>query len=197
MITAVIPVKPLAEAKARLASVLAPADRARLARTMLADVLEALGRCPEIERRLVVSADPEVLELARGLGADALAEPRAEGLNAAIRAAAAELAARSAAGMLYVPGDVPFVTPADIAALAEAARAERHLVVAPAADGDGTNALLVSPPEVLEPSFGPGSAERHMHAGRAAGLNVRKVWAAGLALDIDTPEDLAELSTLR
>jgi 2-phospho-L-lactate/phosphoenolpyruvate guanylyltransferase len=69
-------------------------------------------------------------------------------------------------------------------------------VVVPDRHGTGTNALLLSPPNVIEPSFGPGSLERHLAAARAAAVPHDTAAPATLTLDVDTPEDLTELSTL-
>ena len=54
MITAIVPVKTLSEAKRRLAGALAPAVRERLVLTMMADVLATLGAAPSIGQVLVV-----------------------------------------------------------------------------------------------------------------------------------------------
>jgi 2-phospho-L-lactate/phosphoenolpyruvate guanylyltransferase len=63
---------------------------------------------------------------------------------------------------------------------------DRHLA--------GTNALVLSPPDAIEPSFGPGSLARHTAAARAAGLDYSVERVPTLMLDVDTPEDLAELA---
>jgi 2-phospho-L-lactate guanylyltransferase len=57
----------------------------------------------------------------------------------------------------------------------------------------GTNALLLCPPGSIDPSFGPGSCERHVQAARSAGIHHQVVDIPTLALDIDTAEDLDEL----
>jgi 2-phospho-L-lactate guanylyltransferase len=68
------------------------------------------------------------------------------------------------------------------------------VVIVPDRHGTGTNALVLSPPDAIEPSFGPGSLERHVAAAEAAGIPHRVEEIPGLALDVDTPGDLAELS---
>ncbi|MGI9382270.1 MAG: 7,8-didemethyl-8-hydroxy-5-deazariboflavin synthase CofG, partial [Methyloligellaceae bacterium] len=193
MIAAVVPMKPLAAAKGRLAAALSDEARAGLAAAMLADVLETLARCPGIARHFVISADPAVSDIARKCGADTIAEPEPAGLNAALRQAAAHVAGLGFARMLYVPGDVPLATTDQIAAILAAAPDGLGRVVVPAADGDGTNALLVSPAEGFAPSFGPGSFARH----RDAGGDVRVLTLEGLGHDIDTPEDLTLLRARR
>ena len=59
--------------------------------------------------------------------------------------------------------------------------------------GTGTNGLLLTPPDAITPSFGPGSCERHHALARAAGLTCRLEHPPTLLLDIDTGADLAAL----
>ena len=54
----------------------------------------------------------------------------------------------------------------------------------------GTNALLLSPPAVIEPAFGPASLEAHVRAARSADASVQLVIDPQLGFDLDTPEDL-------
>jgi 2-phospho-L-lactate guanylyltransferase len=59
--------------------------------------------------------------------------------------------------------------------------------------GTGTNGLLLTPPDAISPSFGPGSFERHRALALAAGLPCRVERPPSLLLDIDTGADLAAL----
>ena len=45
-------------------------------------------------------------------------------------------------------------------------------VVVPDRHGTGTNGLLLTPPDAIAPSFGPGSCERHRALARAAGARL-------------------------
>jgi 2-phospho-L-lactate guanylyltransferase len=94
---------------------------------------------------------------------------------------------------MLVPIDVPRVTPADFSQLAAAARP--GLVVVPSADGTGTNALVRTPPNVIESRFGPGSFRAHLDQARAKGAPADVLRLPGLMFDIDTPEDVAEFLT--
>ena len=69
-------------------------------------------------------------------------------------------------------------------------------MVVPDRHGTGTNALLLQPPDAIEPSFGPGSRERHEEAARAAGLTWEVDPLPSLLVDVDTPEDLTEVALL-
>jgi 2-phospho-L-lactate guanylyltransferase len=55
----------------------------------------------------------------------------------------------------------------------------------------GTNALLLRPPDVIEPSFGPDSLGRHIAAADAAGVEHRVEHVPSLSFDVDTSDDLA------
>jgi 2-phospho-L-lactate guanylyltransferase len=190
---AIVPVKSLAEAKSRLSSVL-PADlRRKLVLTMLEDVVDALAAVPSIDRTLVVTPDRDVAELSRRKGAGALEEEAPSNLNAALMLGAAHALRHAAARILFLPADLPLANAAELGAIIAALAAPRGAALVPARDGDGTNALLIAPPDALSPSFGPGSFGRHYGKARACGLAPRILRLDGLALDIDTPEDLARL----
>ena len=66
-------------------------------------------------------------------------------------------------------------------------------MIVPDRHGSGTNALLLSPPGVIEPSFGPGSFARHAARAHAAQTVVRVAEVRSLGLDVDTPDDLQAL----
>ena len=99
--------------------------------------------------------------------------------------------------VLLVPGDTPLLDPLEIDGMLTRATAE-HLdgVIVPDRGGTGTNALLLRPPDVFDPSFGPGSLERHIDAASSAGIRFRVERVRSLMHDIDTPDDLADLGVL-
>jgi 2-phospho-L-lactate guanylyltransferase len=192
--TAIIPVKTLRLAKRRLAGVLPDAVRIRLVLTMLEDVLAAVARLEEIGTVLVVTPDARVAQLAEKRGATVLREVRAAGLNAAVGRGLAWAAAQGAPAALVLPADVPLATPGELRRLMQAGQAHRRrALLAPAADGDGTNALLLAPPDALEPAFGTGSFLRHLAQAVAKGLELEVLRLPGLAHDMDEPRDLARL----
>lgn len=185
-----IPVKPFAVAKGRLSGALDERRRPAFARAMLGDVLDAATRAKGIGGVLVISRDPIVRAMAGACGADAIAEPAPGSLDGAVAAAARWLERRGTRAVIVLPADVPLVTPAEIESLADAV-ARSGMAIQPARDGDGTNALALSPPSAIAPAFGKGSFRRHKAAARAHGIAVCTLDLAGLALDIDRAADLA------
>ena len=186
----VVPVKEPRNAKTRLAQVLSLEERARLTATMLRDVCAALGeaaRAGGIEAISILTGDAALVPSGLGHIADA-----GSGLNAALAQAARELVRRGAAALLIVPADVPFVEAADLRTLIGAARAPA-LAIAPDRSARGTNALLISPPQLITPQFGPHSFAAHRAAGEAVGVPVQVMHCPGLECDIDEPADLKRL----
>jgi 2-phospho-L-lactate guanylyltransferase len=201
MQAALLPVRSLASAKGRLAASLTANEREALTREMLADMVRALASATSVERIFVVSADARVLDEARRLGAEPHSESHAEGtargLNPAVAAAARELESHGVRRLLTIPGDVPLIDPTEVDALFAVDPVAFPVVLVPSAAGTGTNALLTSPPTVIEPRFEGASLEAHSALCRSRGIAFRVLALASFALDVDTPEDLAALRARR
>jgi 2-phospho-L-lactate guanylyltransferase len=183
----ILPVKPFGEAKQRLAMAIAAAARARLAEDMFRHVFATASDFAGPSAIIIVSHGADVLDFAKAQGATALAEQSLSDLNGALQQAA-EFARNSGASKLLVAAcDLPFVSDADLAALAL-----HDCAIAPDRHGRGTNALLwpVSPLPGFH--FGENSLARHCEAARAAGYEPQIVTRPGLAHDIDLPSDLIE-----
>ena len=186
MTIAVVPVKTLADAKGRLAGALDAAGRAALVAELLRRVLEACAAAETITDVLVIAGDRRAAALAQDAEDVAvLVEPSA-GLEPALRWA--DRTARHHPASLVVPADLPLVTAADLDAVARA-HGGPVVVVAPTGDG-GTGALLRRPADVVPPAFGPDSARAHLRLAARQAVRGVLLPRPGLALDIDTPEDL-------
>jgi 2-phospho-L-lactate/phosphoenolpyruvate guanylyltransferase len=186
---AVLPIKSFGRAKQRLGSAIA--ERPRLAEAMAADVLEALGAVAGIERTVVVTAEPRAARAAAAAGAQVVEDPREAGQSAAAALGVAAAVRAGAERALLVPGDCPALDPGEVDALLERTA---PAVIVPDRHGSGTNALLLTPPDLMAPSFGPGSFARHAALARAAGAEIKVAEVPSLGLDVDTPGDLAALA---
>ena len=175
-----VPVKAFTDAKARLASVLGDAERERLARWTSARVLAAAGELPTY----VACDDDEVAAWATEHGASILWHPGV-GLNAAVNDSVAELRDAGVTDVIVAHGDLPRAH--SLAALAQPGT----LTLVPDRRGDGTNVIALPTDMEFRFAYGPGSFQRHLDSAIAAGLSVRVRRDPLLALDIDTPSDLA------
>jgi len=195
-IWAVVPVKDTALAKQRLAAAVPSQLRQALMLAMLEDVLAALAEAPGLAGRLVVTTDPAATRLAARYNAISMIEGAHDGHTGAVAAAARRLAAQDATGMLTVPGDIPLVTPGEISQLLEAHAPQPAFTIAPSRDERGSNAIICSPPDVVPLRFGEDSFVPHLRAAEACGIRPTVLRLPGIALDLDTPEDLAAFARL-
>jgi 2-phospho-L-lactate/phosphoenolpyruvate guanylyltransferase len=192
---AILPVKSFASAKQRLSDALGTGSRQALAQAMFSDVLAALRRVPGLSSVVVVTADRVAEAAALGERVQVLRDTEQQG-----QSPAALIGIRHAQGLgfervLLVPGDTPLVDPGEVAGLLRRGAEEQlGVVIVPDRHGEGTNALLLSPPDAIEPSFGPGSCERHSNAARAAGVACAVERVPTLELDVDTGQDLQVLA---
>ena len=194
-----IPVKDFELAKGRLAPQLPAGERAELARSMAARVVQAAGRMPA----LVVCDNDEVAEWAHSVGAHPL-RIEVRGLNGALTAALERLSAAT-------PGESPPWR--DSSDAASDGRWPQHVVIAhgdlPRAETleglaepgtvtivpdrhlDGTNVMALPLGAGFEFRYGPGSFEAHSEEALRCGLDLQVRRVAALEFDIDTPDDLA------
>jgi 2-phospho-L-lactate guanylyltransferase len=195
---AVLPIKRFGAAKQRLDNGLSDGTRRALAESMVTDVLIALRRAKCIDEVLVVSGETMAVALAAGYDAAAVIDdPDDKGHSAAARRGVQAAMERGATRVLLVPGDCPALDPAELDELLEDAEgvATPDVIIVPDRHGEGTNALLLTPPDAIQPAFGPGSRERHERLAQEAGATCTVITVPTLGLDVDTVDDLAALRT--
>ena len=197
-ITAVIPVKQLANAKQRLSSFLSASDRAALFSAMVRDVLTAVEACSLIDQIMVVTNDLKVSELGKEYDANIRPEPQRPGLIESVTEAARDLSLAGVSTMVFLPGDVPLVSAEELESVLEGfgSSNEAEFLIVPAADLGGSNCVVCSPPDCITFGFGEDSFRRHLSIARELGLNPTVMKLPGIGLDIDTPNDLRELAAL-
>ncbi|RJL25053.1 2-phospho-L-lactate guanylyltransferase [Bailinhaonella thermotolerans] len=188
----VVPVKPLAAAKSRLAD-LAREHRAPMALAVALDTVAAALACPRVHRVIVVTDDPVAAPPLAALGAIVIGDTPAAGLNPALRHGARH-AVRLAPGdgVAALQADLPALRPAELAAALDAAAGFARSFV-PDALGIGTTLYAVRPGAEFAPAFGGPSRARHLESG------ARELLLPGtesVRRDVDTPDDLREALTL-
>jgi 2-phospho-L-lactate guanylyltransferase len=200
----VVPLRGGDSGKSRLGQALDAEERGALVLGLLARTLDVLATWPQAQRVYLVTGDTATAELARRAqpALTVLTEPRHGGLNAALREARDAAVDLGATAVLMLPADLPLLDAAALSRLldgADAALAAGNgralVVVAPADARGGTNALLISPPSLIDPQFGEASLEAHLRAAAEADATVQLVHDPALAFDLDTPDDLERLDT--
>jgi 2-phospho-L-lactate/phosphoenolpyruvate guanylyltransferase len=185
---AIIPVKPFRAGKSRLAGLLGADDRAALNRRLFGRVLTTTLSAFKPNRVAVVTADTLLLALMRGQGVHAI-EDTGGGLNAALGLAACYAADRGARAIMVLPSDLPLISADEVKALVAALGRSPSCVIAPDEQEEGTNALVLTPPDPEFFRFGPASFQAHIEAAKAHNMSVRILRRPGLAHDLDTPDE--------
>lgn len=196
----VVPLRSLSDGKTRLSPVLDPAERSALTREMLERVVRAaLGTVSRAEV-VVISPDPDALaEVGRIDPSIRLLLQDAErpGLNPALEQAAAAVRNEGSSTVLILPADLPLISSTDIDHLL---RRDAPVVIAPDRHGMGTNALMVRLDAFGEPfvfQFGEGSYGKHHDEAARLGVDATTAMSLGTSFDLDTPDDLKELDSMR
>jgi 2-phospho-L-lactate guanylyltransferase len=187
-----IPVKNLSAAKQRLASVLDQAARTELAQAMLHDVVAAIAAWPGRPPCALVTSDPFAIALAHQYDFEIIPDPANPGETGAIEMATRLCVERGVAYTLVIPADIPVIKAIELEQILARAPEEGSVLV-PAADGRGTNAAFRRPADLFPLRFGNDSFKPHLAAAQATGKPCEVLQLAGIALDVDNPEDLQDL----
>jgi 2-phospho-L-lactate guanylyltransferase len=181
--TVVLPLKGGSAAKSRLGA--PPA----VALALALDCLDAVRATHAVRSVLVVTSDGGTAAACSAAGAEVVLErsPGA-GLLAAVDDG---LAVAPRGPVVVLLGDLPALTPADLAAALDACgrslRAGARSALVPDAEGTGSVLLAALAAGDLDPAFGPGSAAEHERRGAVRlGLDLPR-----LRRDVDTAADLA------
>lgn len=185
----IVPHRGLAASKSRLSPVLSPDERGDLAAHLLRRVLRiARQAVPDV---VVISPSADLGELVEASGARLLVQ-RGMGLNAGLDQAREAAVAEGVETLVVLHGDLPELAVPDVQSLIAAVPRDGGVAIAPDRGGSGTNGLALRPPSAIPFRFGVGSFSAHHEAAQSAGVPLATVRRAGLAFDLDTPDDLSE-----
>jgi 2-phospho-L-lactate guanylyltransferase len=187
---AIVPVKPLRRGKSRLSGALTDNERAELNQKLLEQTLTTLSSLKELDQVLVVSRDPQALTIARNHGAKTIQEDGQPQLNTALTRATVLAQVQAIQGVLILPADLPLLTKEDVLTLIDRATKPPVVVIAPDRHREGTNALLMVPPALIDYEFGKDSFQKHCELAKKANARLEIVELPSLGLDVDVPEDL-------
>jgi 2-phospho-L-lactate guanylyltransferase len=190
-----VPIKNTSSAKQRLADVLDQPSRTALAQAMLHDVLETLHHWKNHPPVAIVSSDPYAVKVAEEYSFEVIPDPENPGETGAIEMATRICVERSADSTLVIPADIPLMEAWELEEILKHAPAEGSVLV-PAGDGRGTNAVLRRPADLFPLRFGNDSFKPHHAAAQATGKPCVVLNFAGIAVDVDNPEDLQQLISL-
>lgn len=193
-IWALIPIKSFTGAKKRLAEVLDASTRQELVRAMAEDVIGELKKVAGLSGILIATRSEEVREFARKQRVECCEDPPNADLSTALDAAAARLVSAYAADtVMILPCDVPLV---ESETLSQALARHRDLTLASDDEGEGTNLLIATPPNLIAFCYDGHGFRVHRERGLALGVDVQVVEDERIQLDVDTPGDMRRLALM-
>ncbi|MDP3890521.1 2-phospho-L-lactate guanylyltransferase [Nocardioides sp.] len=185
---ALVPVKPPARGKSRLAE-LPDARRRDLAAAFALDTVRAARAADLVGAVLAVTDDFRFADELAASGCHVVPDGVSGDLNASLVQAAAEAHRRwPDLAPAALCADLPALVPADLDAALSAARSEHGApAFVPDAAGTGTT-MYTADAHRFRPRFGPGSRDRHL----AAGARELRLDVPTLRRDVDDLADLDE-----
>ena len=191
MLFAIVPVKDLSKAKERLSSLLPQDVRTELAYAMLEDVLLALKGAELIDRSFIVTMDRKAMSIAGEIGIEVIEETEQKGESDSVDRASLVCKEMGADSVLVIPGDAPLIRPEDIDFVAgKLVSGSPSVILVPARDRMGTNAILRTPPDAIPSRFGHDSFRKHMEEAGKKGIGIEYYENERVGLDIDHPDDV-------
>ena len=187
--------KKLSESKTRLSPILTLEERQELVCRMLKDVLETVSQSDLVDRILVVCSDTKFLEEIHDPKVEMILEEASQGLNMALESVVTYSLRKGASSLLILPADIPLIEKEDVERII-CSSLNGGVVIVPSKDSLGTNALMLTPPDVIYPAFGSNSYLSHLNIAKAHGTPVNTLRIERVSLDIDTPEHVREFLSL-
>jgi len=187
---AIVPVKDLSKAKERLSSILPQDVRTELAYAMLEDVLTALRGSKLLDRVFVVTMDGAAVKIAGRMGVEVIEETEQNGESDSVDRASRICGDMGAGSVLVIPGDAPLIRTEDIDFIVARQSVSPSVILVPARDKLGTNAILRTPPDAIPSRFGHDSFRKHIEEADRKGIRVESYENERVGLDIDHPDDL-------
>jgi 2-phospho-L-lactate guanylyltransferase len=191
--TVIIPVKPWALSQGRLE--LDPDEQRDLSRALSLDILDTVTNSSAVTEFVVVSAQPELSNLARRLGGTAIIDRpllSPDGLNTAARLARSwAVVRRPTSPTVVVPADLASLTPS-VLNLTLSQLIDHSFAFVIDHVGTGTTMVSATRPGQLQFGYGDRSAQRHLSLGASPVTNVDE----RARLDVDDAVSLARARQL-
>jgi 2-phospho-L-lactate guanylyltransferase len=189
----VVPLKPLALAKSRLAPATGDALRAELALAFAQDTVAAALACTAVRDVAVVTDDPRAAAELSALGARIVPDALSAGLNAAlVHGARSVRELDPSAAVAALNADLPSLRPMELRRVLEFAALFPRAFLADAT-GIGTTLLSAAPGREFNPAFGGPSRLRHSATGAT---EILLDGVESVRRDVDTGDDLRAAAAL-
>lgn len=189
---AVIPMKPLTDAKSRLSDILSEPQRQKLVMSLFTHTVIQLQESDRFDGIAVVTADPTLVQIGDELGIHIIHEDTPSDLNTSLTACLKVLKAHKVDGIMILPGDLPYLNARVLQDMVSEIEVHHTMMISPDLHLNGTNALYLDPIDNLPFCYGDQSFTRHIQFARQMHYNVKIYLSDHLKVDIDTIDDFRQ-----
>ena len=192
----VVPIKSFKRPKSRLNDSLSLEERRDLVKTMFIGVVDSLRISKIFKERYVVTEDKEVIKFAKQFGVKGLLQKK-PGLNQGVTEMAILAKKKNVKNLLIIHGDIPRADSKIIRLIFNKHRKllkkyKKGLTISPDLEGEGSNCLICSPPDIIKFRYGPGSCTAHLEAAYESEIKAQIYSSKKLGMDLDRDEDLVK-----
>lgn len=191
---AIIPVKSLQNGKSRLSTYLSLNERKNLNNSLLVNTIKVLSANKNIDLLIVVSQDLETLDIARIMGVNYVFESGSPDLNNALNQAILEAKKYNIDKVIIIPADIPLVTNKEVDEIINLSGEPPEIVIVPDRRKEGTNVLLINPPDCIKLSYGENSFSKHIGLAKDNKTGCKIYESNCLGLDLDIEDDFNMLN---
>lgn len=188
----IIPIKSFKNSKNRLKPNLNDEARIEFCKRMALDVLNCVKNCKNFDKIIIITKEKHDLSELKNNKIYFLEDKEEKGINQAIQLAFETYNINEEDSLLILHADIPLLTEFDMNLITEKAKSsQKTAVIVPSRRKDGTNALFLKPPNLIEVQFGKNSYEKHVKSlEKIQDLKVITIENENISLDIDTYQDL-------
>lgn len=196
-IAAVIPMKNLDFVKSRLSTILTLQQRKNLALFLLNITIKTLKESRLITKIIVVSSDKTIEEFSFENRLKFIKDSD-NGVNNAVILADRYCINNDIDANIIIPHDLPFISAKEIDQICNISeKYPKCIIICPSKRFDGTNILFRKPPNVIKTFYDDNSYMNHLKEAQKLNIPIESLDLDNLKFDIDTKEDLIELSILQ
>ena len=190
----IIPIKTFKNSKNRLKPNLIDEARIEFCKFMAIDVLKEAIKCNHFDKIIIISKEDRVFDDFNSEKIILIKDNEEKGINQAIQLAIKSLNINNKDSILILHADIPLITRNDLNFITEKANSSQKIaILVPSKRKDGTNALLLKPPDLITLQFGKNSYEKHLKSlEKIPDLKILSLENENISLDIDTYEDIVD-----
>lgn len=186
----IVPFKNFKSAKTRMRKDLSSQETEKIVEKMLIHVLQEVSKSQMSDENFIITNDKKAIRIASSFGIKIIEEEKQLSESVSIDFASKILKEKGATSVLRIPGDLPLLSFKDIDYIFKKAKEYNSCIVVPSKSGSGTNAMLRTPPDIIQSFFGENSLQRHIKEFEDKKVQYKILENENIGLDIDCLNDL-------